>query len=174
MILPSESQIIGLRDSKKVPPEQREALYCEIIDVAVAYGVIAIDASEIDASDILRATMLGMRRAIGDLATKPGVVLIDGNQKPGSGLIERAVIKGDDKSAAIMAASILAKVTRDDIMTEAHKEFPMYGFDEHKGYGCEMHIEAIRKHGPCRFHRRSFEPLKSMFQPVLGLEFTPS
>jgi ribonuclease HII len=87
---------------------------------------------------------------------------VDGNKKPGSGFEERAIIKGDGLSACIMAASILAKVTRDQIMRDAHEAYPQYGFDEHMGYGVPQHLEAIRIHGPCPLHRRSFEPIKSL------------
>ena len=162
VVLPSSPLIFGLRDSKIIPPEQREALYCEIMETALAVEVCVIDPQIIDQINILEATLLAMRNCIQKLSVRPSLALIDGNQFPQSGLNERAVVRGDSLSAAIMAASIVAKVTRDQIMIEAHDLFPHYGFDEHKGYGSSRHIEAIKRHGPSPLHRKSFEPIKSM------------
>lgn len=161
VILPPEPHIFGLRDSKVVPEEQREALYCEIQETALATAVSVIDVNTIDEINILAASLKAMREALQNLELTPDLVLVDGNKKPGSGLKERAIIKGDGLSAAIMAASILAKVTRDHIMKEAHEAYPQYGFDEHMGYGVPKHLEALRLYGPCPLHRRSFEPIKS-------------
>jgi len=165
--LPLDPPIEGLRDSKVVPPEQREALYLEIMEEALSSAVSVIDPVEIDQLNIFRATMKAMRECLQALDPQPSVVLVDGNQKPQSGLREQALIKGDAKSASIMAASILAKVTRDQIMLDLHQQYPQYGFDEHKGYGAPKHLEAIEKYGPCPLHRRSFEPVKSLNQKVL-------
>ncbi len=162
VILPPEPRIVGLRDSKIVPPEQREALYCEIQETALAVEVAVIEHTIIDSINILEASMLAMRQCAQALQIKPHLVVVDGNRKPGSGFIEQAIIKGDGLSASIMAASIIAKVTRDAIMEELHERYPVYGFDTHKGYGCEQHLEAIRQFGPCEIHRRSFEPIKSL------------
>lgn len=162
VILPSAAKIIGLRDSKVVPPEQREALYCEIQEVALAMEISIIEPIQIDSINILEATLLAMRNCLQALSIKPDLVIVDGNKKPGSGLVEQAIIKGDGLSAAIAAASILAKVTRDQIMTDAHELYPMYGFDQHKGYGSEKHLEALRKFGPCPLHRMTFEPVRSL------------
>jgi len=162
VILPVSPQIEGLRDSKVVPVEQREALYCEIVETAIAWEVIAVEAHVIDAVNIFAACMQAMRQAINGLSVKPHLIIIDGNQCPGSGCPERAIIKGDSKSAAVMAASIIAKVTRDRIMEEFHEQYPHYGFDEHKGYGCKKHIDALRRHGPSPIHRMSFEPVRSV------------
>ncbi len=160
VVLPSESRVYGLRDSKLVPLEQREALYCEIMEEALAVEIAIIDSEEIDRLNILQATLAGMRACLQMLPITPNVVLIDGNICPGSGFFERALIGGDNLSASIMAASIVAKVTRDHIMTEAHELYPHYGFHEHKGYGVPQHLEALRTHGPCPLHRRSFDPVR--------------
>src|SRR5207248_396791 len=140
VILPESPRLEGLRDSKIVPLEQREALFCEIEQTALASSVAIVENDVIDAVNIFAASMQAMRQALLSLSTKPNVVLVDGNARPGSGFAERAVIKGDSKSAAVMAASILAKVTRDQIMRDAHEQYPQYGFDRHKGYGCKEHL----------------------------------
>jgi ribonuclease HII len=108
--------------------------------------------------------MQAMRQAVNGLSIRPNAVIVDGNAKPGSGVQERAIVKGDTKSAAIMAASILAKVTRDHLMIDAHKLYPRYGFDEHKGYSCRRHFEALRQYGPCPIHRKSFEPVRLLIE----------
>jgi ribonuclease HII len=162
VILPDTPRLTGLRDSKAVPAEQREALYCEITHCAVAYAVGIEDVTTIDEINILAAALQAMRKAIRALSQQPDLVLVDGNQHPKSGRTERVIVKGDQKSASIMAASILAKVTRDHIMKEAHVLYPQYGFNDHKGYACERHIDALRRFGPTPIHRRSFEPLRSM------------
>ena len=140
VILPRAPRIIGLRDSKIIPPEQREALYCEIQESALALEVCVIDPATIDSINILEATMLAMRRCVEGLSIRPDWVLVDGNRKPGSGLREETFVKGDSLSASIMAASIIAKVTRDQIMEEAHELYPVYGFSAHKGYGSQGHF----------------------------------
>lgn len=160
VILASDTRIYGLRDSKLVPSEQREALYCEIMEDALAIEVAVIDSLEIDRVNILQATLAGMRSCLNGLSVKPRLALIDGHILPRSGFLERALIGGDNLSASIMAASIVAKVTRDHIMAEAHQIYPQYGFHEHKGYSVPQHLEALRTHGPCPLHRRSFEPVQ--------------
>ena len=171
VVLPPDPPLFGLRDSKVVPLEQREALYCEILESALAYSVAVVENHVIDSINIFGATMEAMRQAISGLSVRPDLVLIDGNARPGSGVIERAIVKGDAQSASIMAASILAKVTRDHIMLEAHEAFPMYGFDEHKGYGCAKHIEALHRHGPCPLHRMTFEPVRSARGIALSIPY---
>jgi ribonuclease HII len=161
VILPREPKIHGLRDSKIVPLEQREALFCEIQEHALAYAVCEISPAEIDAINILQASLKAMRQALSELSQQPSLVLVDGNQKPRSGFNEMTIIDGDALSASIMAASILAKVTRDHIMWEEHEKYPQYGFDEHKGYGAPVHMEALAKYGPCPIHRRSFAPVRN-------------
>ncbi len=165
VILPPNPRIVGLRDSKIIPLEQREALYCEIQETALAIEVSVIDHSTIDSINILQASLLAMRNCVEALALTPAMVIVDGNQKPRSRYPEQTIVKGDGLSASIMAASIIAKVTRDHIMNDMHDLYPMYGFNEHKGYGAPQHLEAIQKHGPCPIHRRSFEPVRSWACP---------
>lgn len=171
VILPENPMICGLRDSKVVPEEQREALYWEIQDVALAYSVVEIGPEIIDEINILQASLRAMREAIAGLSVKPHFVIVDGNKKPGSGFPEMAIIGGDAQSAAIMAASILAKVTRDHIMMEEHEKYPQYGFAGHKGYSAPSHFAALEKYGPCPIHRKSFEPVRNLLSPsMLGGE----
>jgi ribonuclease HII len=165
VILPPLPQIYGLRDSKIVPEEQRDALYCEIQETALAYAVVEISHADIDQINILQASLKAMRMALLQLQVKPNLVLIDGNKKAGSGFQEMAIIDGDAQSACIMAASILAKVTRDHIMREEHEKYPQYGFDEHKGYGAPSHLAALKKYGPCPIHRKSFAPVRAALSP---------
>ncbi|MFN0116841.1 MAG: ribonuclease HII [Elusimicrobiota bacterium] len=162
VILPSSPQIIGLNDSKMLSPQKREILVQEIKLNALSWTVSIVDSNRIDEINILQATLESMQQSIRDLKPVPHLVLIDGNRSPGSGLNEQAIVKGDTLSASIMAASILAKVTRDQIMLEANIQFPQYGFDQHKGYGSPQHLEALKKWGFCSLHRKSFEPVKSM------------
>jgi ribonuclease HII len=161
VILSEGPMIRGLNDSKALTALQRERLYGIIMERAVATAVSIVEAEIIDSLNILHAALHSMRDCISKLSVKPDLVLVDGNQKPGSGVPERAIIKGDSLSASIMAASIIAKVTRDRLMVEAHDRFPMYGFDKHKGYACKAHLDALREHGPCPLHRRSFDPVRS-------------
>ena len=161
VILKDAPRIRGLRDSKQLTALQRDRFFDEIQARAVAVTVSIVPHDVIDTINILAASLHAMRDCLSRLPVKPDLVLVDGNQKPNSGFPERAIVKGDDQSAAIMAASIVAKVTRDRLMIAAHERFPEYGFNEHKGYACDRHIEALRKHGPCPIHRRTFDPLKS-------------
>lgn len=162
VILPAEPRIQGLNDSKKVPQPKREELFVKIHEVALAVGVSIIENDVIDATNILVASLDAMRKAVRSLKVQPHLVLVDGNQKAGTGFPERAIIKGDALSAAIMAASIIAKVTRDRIMVEAHAKYPEYGFDQHKGYGAKVHMDALQKYGPCPIHRRSYAPVRAL------------
>jgi len=162
VILPSSPQIPGLNDSKKLTPHKREILYAEIQKIALASAVSIVSHEVIDSINILAATLHAMREALKNLRIPPGLVLVDGNQKPGGPLPQRTIVKGDGHSACIMAASILAKVTRDRLMRDLHEIYPQYGFDTHKGYGAASHIEALKKFGPSPVHRRTFEPVKSM------------
>ncbi len=161
VILPRFPRIDGLNDSKALTPEKRDALFPKIKSVALATAVSIVSVETIDKMNILYATLHAMREAIRKLSVKPDLVLVDGRNKPGSGLKEWALVKGDTKSASIMAASILAKVTRDRLMLEAHVQFPMYAFNEHKGYGSKKHMDALIEHGPCPLHRKSFEPVRN-------------
>ncbi len=167
VILPWEPELYCLNDSKFMTPFEREAAFCEIQEDALDISISIIDVDTIDTLNILGATMHGMRQAVGGLKLQPDLVLVDGNQKPRSGIKEYAVVKGDQKSAAIMAASIVAKVTRDNLMEEAHKLYPQYGFAGHKGYACPDHKHAIWEFGPCPLHRKSFEPVKSILSDKL-------
>ena len=156
VILPVGAVIPGRDDSKKLTEKKRAALYDVIKETAVSYGIAFASEKEIDEMNILNATFLAMKRAVEKLGVKPDLALIDGNQKPHTGINEVTVIKGDGKSMSIAAASVLAKVTRDRYMLELDKKYPQYEFKKHKGYGTAAHIAAIRELGPCPIHRRTF------------------
>lgn len=157
VILPPDLELEGLNDSKKLSEKRREALYPLICEQALAYGIAFASEQEIDELNILQATFLAMRRAVGQLGRKPDLALVDGNREPDFGDIPvRTIIKGDSRSANIAAASILAKVTRDRFMLEQDAVYPQYGFAVHKGYGTQKHYAALREFGPCPIHRRSF------------------
>lgn len=156
VILPPHAQIPGLNDSKKLTDKKRRELYPMIMEQAVAYGIGFASHEEIDEINILQATYLAMERAIAKLSVRPELALIDGNRAKDFGVPVKTVIKGDSLSASIAAASILAKVTRDDLMLEAAREYPQYAFDVHKGYGTKAHYEALAAFGPSPIHRMSF------------------
>ncbi len=156
VILPPDALIHGLNDSKVLTPLKRERLYDRIREIAVAHATGEASAEEIDRMNILQATYLAMRRAIKRLGVPPDRVLVDGAGVPGGPFPESAVIDGDAASLSIAAASVLAKVSRDRRMAAFHREFPEYGFADHKGYGSANHRRALRRHGPCRIHRLSF------------------
>ena len=157
VILPPDLVIEGLNDSKKLTDKRRRALYDVITEQALAYGIAFASEQEIDEINILQATFLAMRRAVEQLKLRPELALVDGNREPDFGEIPvRTIIKGDSLSANIAAASILAKVTRDRFMEEQDAIYPQYGFALHKGYGTQAHYAALREHGPCPIHRRTF------------------
>ena len=157
VILPPDLELEGLNDSKKLSEKRREALYPLICEQALAYGIAFASEQEIDELNILQATFLAMRRAVGQLGLKPDLALVDGNREPDFGDIPvRTIIKGDSRSANIAAASILAKVTRDRFMLEQDAVYPQYGFAVHKGYGTKRHYAALREYGPCPIHRQTF------------------
>lgn len=161
VILDPAHPIGGLNDSKRLSALRREALYPLIVEHALAWRIEFVQADEIDALNILQATMTGMRRAVAALAPAAQHALIDGNRIPdGMPCIATAIVDGDASEPSIMAASILAKVARDARMRELHSQYPQYGFDRHKGYPSAMHREALRLHGPCPQHRRSFAPVR--------------
>ncbi len=159
-ILPRGLEIIGLNDSKKLSEKRRDALFDEIREKALAYGIAFATVEEIEELNILGATYLAMNRAIAQLSIVPELALIDGNRNQNIEVPSRTVVKGDSKCADIAAASILAKVTRDRYMLELAEQYPMYGFEKHKGYGTKAHYEAIRTYGISPVHRPSF--LKKM------------
>lgn len=156
VIMPKNSFIEGVNDSKKLSEKKREALYEQIIKEAVAYSVCLIDNDEIDKINILNATLKAMEGAINGLSVKAEFALIDGNQNRGITTPNKTVVKGDAKSYSIACASILAKVTRDRLLDEYEKEYPGYGFSKHKGYGTKAHYEAIAAYGITPIHRKSF------------------
>lgn len=156
VILPPNLEIPGLTDSKKLSDKRRRELYPVIIEQAVAYGIGLASHEEIDDINILQATFLAMERALEQLKVRPELALIDGNRQKDFGLPVETVVKGDSLSASIAAASILAKVTRDDIMVAMAQEYPGYGFEIHKGYGTKAHYEALRAMGPSPVHRMTF------------------
>ncbi len=157
VILPLDLQIEGLNDSKKLSEKKREWLYDVICEKATAFSVAFGSLEEIEHLNILEATFLAMNRAMDRLSVKPDFALIDGNRAPKNCKIPCAtIVKGDSLSCSVAAASILAKVTRDRLMSEYDVSYPQYGFQKHKGYGTKMHIEAIRAYGPCEIHRLSF------------------
>ena len=161
VILPANLEIPGLNDSKKLSDKRRRELFPVIQEQAIAYAVAFSDHREIDEINILQATLLAMERAIQALPVKPEVALIDGNRQKDFGIPVETVVKGDSRSASIAAASILAKVTRDDVMLEMAERYPQYGFAIHKGYGTKAHYTALAEFGPCPIHRMSF--LKKLY-----------
>ena len=160
VILADDVVIDGLADSKKLTARKREALALEIKASAIAWSVASASVEEIDALNILRASLLAMRRAVDGLAVAPREVLVDGLHCPELECPARAVVRGDATIAAISAASILAKVTRDEAMLELHRRHPQYRFDRHKGYPTAAHLAALRAHGVSDVHRRSFAPVR--------------
>jgi ribonuclease HII len=163
VILPEGFRLAGLDDSKKLTAARREAVYQALReDPAVEWGVALATVAEIEALNILRATHLAMRRALLMLETAAEHCLIDGLPVRDCPIPHDAVVKGDGKSLSIAAASVIAKVTRDSLMLEIDREFPAYGFARHQGYGTKEHLEALRIHGPCRHHRRTFQPVAQL------------
>ena len=171
VILNYGEQIEGLNDSKLISAKRRDQLYDKILANALAFRIINISPAYIDAHNILQATMEGMRQAIDGIACGQCLCLIDGNQLPFKHcqsrhpqLVQQTVVDGDALHACIAAASILSKVTRDRLMIELHQQYPIYGFDRHKGYGTAAHLKALRQHGPCEAHRMSFGPIREVLQ----------
>lgn len=157
VIMPKDSFIEGVNDSKKVSEKKREKLYDLITEEAISYGVGIVDHNKIDEINILNATKLGLKMAIENLKVRPDLILVDAlNNMDTDGIPYKSIIKGDAKVYAISCASIIAKVTRDRIMREWDSVYPEYGFEKHKGYGTAAHIAAIKEHGPCIIHRRTF------------------
>lgn len=168
VILPRAYFPAGLNDSKQVAQGVREQLFEEIRAEACAWAIEIVPVAVIDAINILRATHQGMRAALRALTPAPDMALIDGLPLPECPVSQQNLVKGDSRSASIAAASILAKVTRDRLMCTLHEEYPHYGFDRHKGYGTAEHLAALRQHGPCPAHRRSFGPVQACGQGQLA------
>lgn len=157
VIMPKDSIIEGVNDSKKVSEKKREELYEKIIEEAITYGVGIIDEKVIDEINILEATKKGLTTSLQELKVKPNLILVDALNKIDTlGIPYQSIIKGDAICYSISCASIIAKVTRDRIMRQWDEIYPMYGFEKHKGYGTASHIQAIKEHGICQIHRRSF------------------
>jgi len=161
-ILPEDFILPGLDDSKKLSEKKREYLAEKIMEQAVAYSLGSASHEEIDRLNILNATKLAMKRSLDGLEVPPSYVLVDGRDRLEIPQPHKAVIDGDALVACIAAASILAKVARDKLMTEMHLFFPQYAFDQNKGYCTKLHLEALAEHGPCPIHRKSFSPVKEM------------
>ncbi len=164
VILDDSRPIMGLADSKKLSALRREKLYDEIRAKALCCSIALATVEEIDTLNILQATMLAMKRAVGGLRLRPNKVLVDGNRLPALDILAEAIVKGDALVPSISAASILAKVYRDRWCAEYHKQFPQYGFDGHKGYGTAGHLAALREHGACPQHRKSFAPVAGVLR----------
>lgn len=162
VILPDGVIIDGVNDSKKLSEKKRESLFDVIREQALSYSIAYATVDEIEEINILNATMLAMRRAIDGLDIKADYAMIDGNKIPPIDIDAECIVKGDAKSMSIACASILAKVSRDRLLYKYAEEYPMYGFDKHKGYGTKVHREAILKYGPCPYHRKSF--LKKLYK----------
>ena len=162
VVLDAQRPIEGLTDSKKLKPAEREALAEAIKARASAWAIAEADVGEIDRLNILWASMLAMERAVAALPRLPDLVLVDGNRCPSVPCAARAIVKGDLLEACISAASILAKVHRDNTMLELDEQFPEYGFRQHKGYPTRVHLEALERHGPCTAHRVTFGPVQRL------------
>jgi ribonuclease HII len=169
VILPRDFSCPGLDDSKKITAARRELLFEQLTgNPQVVWAVAIADCGEIDRLNILRASHLAMRRAVESIDPWPDHCLIDGLPVHGFPVPHDAIVKGDGLSLSIAAASIIAKVTRDRLMREIDREFPEFGFARHQGYGTKEHLEALRIHGPCRHHRRTFQPVAQLALPLDG------
>jgi len=164
VILDDLNPIKGLADSKKLSAIKRERLFDEIRAKALCCCIAEASVDEIDQLNILQATLLAMRRAVMGLRLKPNKVLVDGNRLPVLDVLAEAIVKGDSKVQAISAASILAKVYRDRMCHDLHQQYPLYGFDKHKGYGTEIHLQALREHGATPWHRKTFAPVAEVLK----------
>jgi ribonuclease HII len=162
VILDQRHPIAGLADSKKLSSKQREKLFDQICAHALCCSIAQASVEEIDRLNILQATLLAMQRAVAGLRLRPNKVLVDGNRLPVLDVSAQAIVKGDALIPSISAASILAKVHRDRWCAQMHQQYPLYGFDAHKGYGTAQHLEALRVHGACAEHRRTFAPVKAV------------
>lgn len=166
VILPPSCDLPPSLDSKKFSPARRETLYEDILSVALSWHVASVESGVIDETDILKATMKAMVQAVKSLSQTPTLILVDGIHSPFVKSHSRSIKKGDHVSQSIGAASILAKVLRDKAMAEYHRVWPQYGFERHKGYGTREHLEAIRRHGPCPIHRKTFRGVREYLNQV--------
>ena len=164
VILDDLHPIVGLNDSKKLTAKRREKLFDEIKAKALCFSIAQASVQEIDEINILQATMLAMKRAVEGLRLKPQRVLVDGNRLPTLDILAEAIVQGDALVPAISAASILAKVHRDRWCQELHAQYPLYGFDGHKGYGTAAHLQALKEHGATPWHRKSFSPVAEVLK----------
>ena len=171
VILKRRFVLPGLDDSKRLSPEIREQLFPRICEAAVAWAVVEVSPQDIDRLNILQATLWGMQQAVESLVPCPVRTLIDGNQAPPLRGEVCTIIGGDSLEPAISAASILAKVTRDHRMRELHRQFPLYGFDQHKGYATPDHLRRLAHYGACEIHRRSFAPVRFSMENHASLPF---
>lgn len=162
VILDPDRPIAGLNDSKKLTAKRREVLFDIIQSQALCFCIAEASPAEIDALNILQATLLAMQRAVAGLRLRPAQVLVDGNRLPVLTMPAEAIVKGDAKVTSIAAASILAKVHRDRFCQTMHMQYPHYGFDGHKGYPTAAHVSALNEHGACEWHRRSFAPVREV------------
>ena len=165
VIIPPDVEIVGIDDSKKLSAHRREELFDEIVALGLPCAVGIIDNRTIDKINILKASLMAMRRAVLDLKQGPDFILVDGNNAiPNIDLPQFAIVGGDSRCRAIGAASIIAKVTRDRIMDKYQALYPAYSFAQHKGYPTPAHLDELREHGPCEIHRRSFKPVADLIQ----------
>lgn len=162
VVLDPARPVAGLRDSKRLSPAQRDRLATLVREQALGWAIASASPLEIDALDILQASLLAMQRAVRALSCTPSLVRVDGKQAPVLELPVETVIGGDDSDPAIAAASILAKTARDAYMLQVHAAYPGYGFDQHKGYPTAIHLECLARLGPCEHHRRSFAPVRRL------------
>jgi len=162
VILKPDHTIVGLADSKKLSEKKREFLYPQIQEQSISYALGEASVEEIDAINILQASLLAMKRAIEGLSITPEHVLVDGNKAPDIHISVDTVVKGDSRVASISAASILAKVYRDRMMVEYHQEYPQFSFHKHKAYGSKLHMEELNEHGPLPVHRKTFAPVRKL------------
>ena len=170
-ILPSTVRINGLNDSKQLSKKKREALYKEIVQNAISYKIIFVSSEEVDNSNIYSATQEAMKQALLGLSVKPEYALIDFMPIKDIDIPTKSITHGDALSASIAAASILAKVTRDEYMAKMDSKYPNYGFKHNMGYCTKMHMESLEKYGPCPIHRRSFYPVSKYFSETKQLQF---
>jgi ribonuclease HII len=160
-----DGQLQLLKDSKKLTAKRREELYEAIMESPLEVGIGACDHKTVDRINILQASFLAMKKALGALRQKPEFILLDGRFPiPNISYRQEAIINGDNLVYVIAAASVVAKVTRDRIMQEAHQQYPVYGFNQHKGYGTRLHLERLHQYGPCPIHRQSFKPVQKLKQ----------